>query len=99
MTINRTFAVFAALLVLAAPADPVRAADPTPDASCQDTVALPAVPGVDAARNQSACQPTTGVRFGLEVPHLSPGLEIGAGFLLLQPSSDDLGYAVLTNVK
>src|SRR5436309_6579995 len=99
MTINRTFAGFTALLVFVAPADTVRAADPTSDPSHQDAVVLPAVSNADAARNQSTCRPTTDVRFGVEVPNLPPGLEIRAGFLLLQPSSDDLGYAVLTNVK
>ena len=43
--------------------------------------------------------PTTDVTFNVSVPILIPGFEIHAGFLLLQPSADNLGYAVVTNVE
>lgn len=37
--------------------------------------------------------------FNVSVSNLTPGFEIHAGILLLQPSADNLGWAVLTNVK
>lgn len=46
----------------------------------------------------SICKPTTGVPFNVSAPYLAPGFEIHAGLLLLQPSADNLGWAVLTNV-
>jgi Legionella pneumophila major outer membrane protein precursor len=48
---------------------------------------------------QNIYQPTTDFTFNVSVPNLTPGFEIHAGFLFLQPSADNLGWAVLTNVK
>ncbi|MGO8878372.1 MAG: Lpg1974 family pore-forming outer membrane protein [Desulfomonilaceae bacterium] len=48
---------------------------------------------------QNIYQPTTDRTFSVSVPNLTPGFGIHAGFLFLQPSADNLGYAVLTNVK
>ncbi len=37
--------------------------------------------------------------FNIGVPDLTPGFGVHAGFLLLQPNADNLGWAVVTNVK
>jgi hypothetical protein len=54
---------------------------------------------VDAASIQEIYPLTIGVPLNLGVPNLTSGLELHAGFLLLQPSADNLGYAVLTTEK
>jgi hypothetical protein len=42
------------------------------------------------------CQYVSDVPLVLSVPCLAPGFDVRAGLLYLQPSSDDLGYAVVT---
>ncbi len=48
---------------------------------------------------ENICQPTTDCTFSVSIPNFTPGFGIHAGFLFLQPSADNLGWAVLTNVQ
>lgn len=56
----------------------------------------PAVVPLESAACPRDFQPITEIPLALSVPCLSPGLEFHAGVLLLQPSADNLGWAVVT---
>jgi hypothetical protein len=59
---------------------------------------LPPPPGA-APTGPPVVPPPTDSTFTVRVPDLTPGFAFHAGFLYLQPSADNLGWAVLTNVK
>ena len=56
----------------------------------------PTVVPDEAAPCPNDFRPITEIPLALSVPCLSPGLEFHAGVLLLQPSADNLGWAVVT---
>jgi len=98
MTRNSLILIATAAL-LVAPVNQARAGDPTPDPPQQNAEALPAVLGSVATGNDNVGRPIAEGPFVVTIPRLASGLEIHAGFLLLQPGSDDLGWAVLTNYQ
>jgi len=65
---------------------------PLDQASYDDLAVAPDEP----AACPSDFQPITEIPLALSVPCLTPGLEFHAGVLFLQPSADNLGWAVVT---
>jgi len=94
-------------LVLVAKANIGETADPTPSVPHPAPAALEEVPVKEAVSVEEKTVSNEGIPYdsGTEltlkigVPDLRPGFQFHAGLLFLQPSSDNLGYAVLTNVK
>jgi hypothetical protein len=99
MTFHRWLAVAAAALVFAAPVSVAPAAEPTSGPLLEGPEVSPTFRPAQPAGDQIFRQPPTCVAFNVGVPDLNPGLELRAGLLYLQPGADNLGYAVLTNVK
>ncbi len=99
MPIKHWFIVAATALILVAPMNMVRAADPTSDSFPEDPEVVSAVPSEDSASDQDLYQPTTNLALNVSVPNLTQGFQYHAGLLYLQPSADNLGYAALTTEK
>src|SRR5262249_13456700 len=99
MPLKHWLTIATAALVLVAAGKAVYAADPTWNPPAPGPEFIPAVRIVDGAGTQECPPAATDFTVTVSVPHLNPGLEFHAGILVLQPSADNLGYAVLTVEK
>ncbi len=103
--------VLVAASVLAAASTATQAAQPNLNPPRPGAEYFPASPNANRARPPAPgqpepvvypsepfiCPPMNDVALPVSVPKLCPGFEFRAGVLYLQPSADNLGYAVLTN--
>jgi hypothetical protein len=66
-------------------------------APIRDSEVVPAAANASAVNQPSVYRPMNDFSIRLNVPRLNPGWDFHAGLLYLQPSAENLGYAVLTN--
>ena len=90
------FVVAMAALALLAPVNSGRAADPILESSNEGPEIISPGSDEETTDEPDLYQPSVSVPLSVGVPIFTPAIEFHGGVMFLQPSSDNLGWAVLT---